>query len=199
MQQQQLAAPVPTALVAAPPPLAAPAPAAPAQAAPVPAAANARPPRDRTLDYANESGVFSAFKRAPVETIKNGAGYQYRCSLCNTAFKRTAHVKEHFDKCVRKYGNPNSLRWDDHQSCREGDEEDEKESGIRFVSIHHNIGDSCRANSSQGRRSPWLGHFGLKETKRERLFQWRSCVCGWFLFSIFFVFPPSKVGELLSH
>ena len=49
---------------------------------------------------------------------KAGRGRQgsYRCPRCNGRFTRPRSVKDHFIKCVRKYGNPSGLRWFDHRS-----------------------------------------------------------------------------------
>lgn len=51
-------------------------------------------------------------KGTPVaHTNKNG---RYRCARCKGHFTRTRTVKDHFIKCVNKYGNPNKLSWYDH-------------------------------------------------------------------------------------
>ena len=76
-------------------------------------------------------------------TVGGGRQGSYRCPRCNGRFTRPRSVKDHFIKCVRKYGNPSGLRWFDHRTLagsrdwhlshvpaakeEEGDEEEEEE------------------------------------------------------------------------
>lgn len=39
---------------------------------------------------------------------------KFRCPRCNGRFTRPRSVKDHFIKCVGKYGNPDGLSWWDH-------------------------------------------------------------------------------------
>ncbi len=41
----------------------------------------------------------------------------YHCPQCDSEFSRPLSVKQHFPRCVRRWGNPLGLSWDDHQSC----------------------------------------------------------------------------------
>jgi len=41
----------------------------------------------------------------------------YHCPQCDSEFSRPFSVKQHFPRCVRRWGNPLGLSWDDHQSC----------------------------------------------------------------------------------
>lgn len=59
-------------------------------------------------------GIVTPAKGTPV-TNDNNKGY-FRCPLCNSNFTRARSVKDHFIKCVNKYGNPNGLSWWDHQT-----------------------------------------------------------------------------------
>ena len=49
-------------------------------------------------------------------TAGGGRQGSYRCPRCNGRFTRPRSVKDHFIKCVRKYGNPSGLRWFDHRT-----------------------------------------------------------------------------------
>ena len=78
-------------------------------------------------------------------TAAGGRQGSYRCPRCKGRFTRPRSVKDHFKKCVEKYGNPSGLRWFDHQTLagsrewhlshvaaveeeeEEGDEEEEDE------------------------------------------------------------------------
>ena len=82
-------------------------------------------------------------------TAAGGRQGSYRCPRCKGRFTRPRSVKDHFKKCVEKYGNPAGLRWFDHQTLagsrewhlshvaaveeeeeegdEEGDEEDEED------------------------------------------------------------------------
>ena len=41
---------------------------------------------------------------------------KFRCPRCNGRFTRPRSVKDHFIKCVGKYGNPDGLSWWDHET-----------------------------------------------------------------------------------
>ena len=41
---------------------------------------------------------------------------KFRCPRCNGRFTRPRSVKDHFIKCVGKYGNPGGLSWWDHET-----------------------------------------------------------------------------------
>ncbi|CAD6567570.1 MAG: hypothetical protein ASARMPREDX12_000534 [Alectoria sarmentosa] len=41
---------------------------------------------------------------------------QYHCSRCDTTFSRSHSVKQHFRRCIKINGNPDALRWFDHES-----------------------------------------------------------------------------------
>ena len=49
-------------------------------------------------------------------TAGGGRQGSYRCPRCNGRFTRPRSVKDHFIKCVQKYGNPSGLSWFDHRS-----------------------------------------------------------------------------------
>ena len=95
-------------------------------------------------------GVVSPAKGGKTKAAGGRQG-SYRCPRCNGRFTRPRSVKDHFIKCVGKYGNPAGLRWFDHRSLaasrdwhlahlpaaeeeeeegdEEGDEEDEEDEG----------------------------------------------------------------------
>lgn len=41
---------------------------------------------------------------------------QYHCPRCDTTFSRSHSVKQHFRHCIKLNGNPDALRWFDHES-----------------------------------------------------------------------------------
>ena len=65
-------------------------------------------------------GVFSAdmgpttYSRRPVALTE--PNLIYHCPRCEKPFSRRYTVKQHFPGCVRKFGNPHSLKWLDHPS-----------------------------------------------------------------------------------
>lgn len=66
------------------------------------------------------SGVVIPSKLAPGESIKpnpsrakDHTSLKFACPLCNTLFNKIDHVKAHFPSCVRRYGNPDGIRWSD--------------------------------------------------------------------------------------
>ena len=59
-------------------------------------------------------GVISPAKGTPTAGRRRQGAY--RCPRCNGRLTRPKSVKDHFIKCVEKYGNPAGLRWFDHQT-----------------------------------------------------------------------------------
>ena len=72
---------------------------------------NYRKPRVGGLT--NVCGVFSPEKKPPVKRSSHG---DFHCPRCDSQFTRPRGVNYHFEDCIAKYGNPSSLRWDDHPS-----------------------------------------------------------------------------------
>ncbi len=58
-------------------------------------------------------GVFSPEKKPPVKRSCHGA---FHCPRCDSQFTTSKGVNYHFEKCIATYGNPRSLKWDDHPS-----------------------------------------------------------------------------------
>ena len=64
--------------------------------------------------YTSVCGIYSTEKASPVKvTTRRGP---YHCPRCDTQFTRSYGVMRHFVPCVKKYGNPDSLKWTDHPS-----------------------------------------------------------------------------------
>ena len=63
--------------------------------------------------YTRVCGVHSREKASPNKSIANGP---YHCPRCDTQFTRARGVMRHFVGCIKKYGNPDSLKWTDHPS-----------------------------------------------------------------------------------
>ena len=63
----------------------------------------------------NACGVFSSEIKPPIKRSRHG---QFHCSRCDSQFTTSKGVKYHFEGWVAKYGNPGSLRWNDHPSLR---------------------------------------------------------------------------------
>ena len=61
----------------------------------------------------NVCGVVTPHKATPVANRSKQKEY-FRCPRCNGRFTRPRSVKDHFIKCVNKYGNPSGLSWWDH-------------------------------------------------------------------------------------
>lgn len=61
----------------------------------------------------NACGVFSPEKKPPVKKSDRGA---FHCPRCDSQFTTSQAVNYHFEKCIAKYGNPRSLKWNDHPS-----------------------------------------------------------------------------------
>ena len=58
-------------------------------------------------------GVFSPEKKPPVKNITTGP---FHCPRCDSQYSRPSQVNYHFEGCIARYGNPRSLRWNDHPS-----------------------------------------------------------------------------------
>lgn len=41
---------------------------------------------------------------------------RFHCPRCDTQYTRPKSVKDHFEYCVGRYGNPEGLKWTDHPS-----------------------------------------------------------------------------------
>ena len=63
----------------------------------------------------NACGVFSPEIKPPVKRSCHG---EFHCPRCDSQFTRSNTVNYHFEGCIAKYGNPGSLRWNDHPSLR---------------------------------------------------------------------------------
>ena len=65
--------------------------------------------------FTDVCGVVTAAKGKPKASKKETSEKsRYGCPRCNDLFTRARTVKDHFIKCVRKYGNPKGLCWYDH-------------------------------------------------------------------------------------
>ncbi|MCJ1400621.1 hypothetical protein MMC11_003828 [Xylographa trunciseda] len=42
---------------------------------------------------------------------------KYTCKNCGKSYTRKQTVKQHYEACVTRNGNPNNVAWDDHPSC----------------------------------------------------------------------------------
>ena len=69
--------------------------------------------KPRVVGPTNVCGVFSSEEKPPVKRSKRGA---FHCPRCDSQFTKSNGVNHHFEECVASYGNPKSLRWDDHLS-----------------------------------------------------------------------------------
>ena len=58
-------------------------------------------------------GIITPSKGTPVAS-KSKLNGKFRCPRCNGRFTRPRSVKDHFIKCIGKYGNPGGLSWWDH-------------------------------------------------------------------------------------
>ena len=63
----------------------------------------------------NACGVFSPEIKPPVKRSSHG---DFHCPRCDSQFTKLTGVNYHFEGCIAKYGNPGSLRWNDHPSLR---------------------------------------------------------------------------------
>ncbi len=66
----------------------------------------------------NVCGRVTPQKAAPVASVSKQNG-PFRCPRCGGRFTRPRTVKDHFIKCVEKYGNPAGLSWWDHPSLQD--------------------------------------------------------------------------------
>ena len=74
-----------------------------------------RMPRPRVSGTTKACGVFSPEIQPPVKRSRHG---EFHCPRCDSQFTRSKGVNYHFEGCIAKYGNPGSLRWNDHPSLR---------------------------------------------------------------------------------
>lgn len=44
------------------------------------------------------------------------ANFKYECPRCHKRFSRRYTIKQHFPGCIKKRGNPDSLKWNDNDS-----------------------------------------------------------------------------------
>ncbi len=72
--------------------------------------------KSRIVGPTNACGVYSPEKMPPVKRSNHGA---FHCPRCDSQFTKSYGVNYHFEKCVAKYGNPKSLKWNDHASLEE--------------------------------------------------------------------------------
>ena len=72
--------------------------------------------KSRASGPTNVCGVFSPEKKPPVKRSSHG---EFHCPRCDSQFTRSKGVNYHFEGCIAKYGNPRSLRWNDHPSLAE--------------------------------------------------------------------------------
>ena len=77
------------------------------------ASRDSRDQKPRVAGPTRACGVLSPEKKPPVKRSHNGA---FHCPRCDSQFTRSRTVNYHFEGCVAKYGNPESLRWNDHPS-----------------------------------------------------------------------------------
>lgn len=78
-----------------------------------------RKPKDRKPQISgptNACGVFLPEKKPPTKRSNHGA---FHCPRCDSQFTKAKGVNYHFEKCVATYGNPKSLKWNDHPSLDE--------------------------------------------------------------------------------
>lgn len=87
--------------------------------------------------YTIACGVFSPERAPPVKKVNPKAGDFY-CPRCGSNYTRAKTVKDHFPSCVLKYGNPDSLRYNSHESMPSKD------------AALHSSHRSYRASSSAG-------------------------------------------------
>ena len=63
--------------------------------------------------FTDVCGIITPATGTPVPNIST-TNAEYRCPRCRGHFTRPRSVKDHFIRCVRRYGNPTGLRWLDH-------------------------------------------------------------------------------------
>ena len=69
--------------------------------------------KPRVVGPTNACGVFSPEIKPPVKRSSHG---EFHCPRCGSQFTSSRGVNYHFEGCIAKYGNPGSLRWNDHPS-----------------------------------------------------------------------------------
>ena len=79
-------------------------------------AKNAKP---RVSGPTNVCGVYSPEKKRPVKRSNRG---DFHCPRCDSQFTTLNSVNYHFENCIAKYGNPRSLKWNDHPSLERAGE-----------------------------------------------------------------------------
>ena len=63
-------------------------------------------------------GVYSPEIQTPQPKASSlTSNYRYICPRCKSGFSRRYSVRTHFPICIRRYGNPDSLKWTDHESA----------------------------------------------------------------------------------
>ena len=75
-----------------------------------------REPKDRKPRICGPTdvcGVFSPEKKPPVKRSTHG---EFHCPRCDSQYTTSNSVNYHFETCIAKYGNPKSLKWNDHPS-----------------------------------------------------------------------------------
>lgn len=63
----------------------------------------------------NACGIVTPSK-GTIAAARGGRQGKFCCPRCNGHFARPRVVKDHFAKCVEKFGNPNGCRWFDHHT-----------------------------------------------------------------------------------
>lgn len=69
----------------------------------------------RSDGYSIVCGVYSPELSAPARLENPGQG-DFCCPRCGSNYTRPYSVKDHFYHCIKKYGNPQALRFTDHPS-----------------------------------------------------------------------------------
>ena len=87
---------------------------------PVPTPSSQSPPASELTEYC---GVYSPAIGNPHHSMSAeqlaDPKLKYHCPRCDKRFTRRFTAKQHFPRCIKKYGNPRSLKWDDHASLRD--------------------------------------------------------------------------------
>lgn len=66
--------------------------------------------------YTVYCGVQSPEREPPVAAI--GRAGLFHCPRCLSRYTREDAVRDHWPGCIEQYGNPDSLRWTDHDSLQ---------------------------------------------------------------------------------
>ena len=111
----------------------------------------------------NACGVFSPEIKPPVKRSCHG---EFHCPRCGSQFTTAKGVNYHFEGCIAKYGNPGSLRWNDHPSLRQSVVSTDKKEHMTTVptpvpatrkesaSITHGIEPVGRSTTTTGKVAP---------------------------------------------